>query len=272
MHPMSFIPWLSQFSRRWLNPQAWALRVQKYKARLKTSDRSLPVRALNHDLRLPSIAHRQFWHGEHADESSLSFLSDALPEDGVFFDIGANIGVYSTALWLAKNEKLTIQAFEPIPSTVTVLTEMFELNQVKAAVNAIALSNSEGSLILSAYKDGANNFWVIDETAEVPTLTVPTMTLDDWMVLHPDCIPNAIKIDVEGHELSVLKGAQATLAAYKPALLLECHCAGWEELGVSRQEIAELLAGIGYRVRDRNRNDIDLMTCCSTIHALCTAE
>lgn len=269
---ISSIPWSSQFSRRWFNPKAWALRIQKYKARLKTSDRYLPVRALNHELRLPSVAHRQFWHGAHSDDPSLAFLAAALPENGVFFDIGANIGVYSTALWLAKKENLTIQAFEPIPSTVNVLTEMFQLNQVKAAVNAIALSNNEGSLVLSAYEDGANNFWVTDETAEMPTLTVPKTTLDDWMLAHPDCIPNAIKIDVEGHELSVLKGAQATLAAYKPALMLECHCASWDDLGVSRQEITELLAEIGYQVRDRNGNEIDLMTHCSTIHALCTVE
>lgn len=269
---MSSISWSSQFSRRWFNPQAWALRVQKYKARLKTSDRYLPVRALRQSLRLPSVAHRQFWAGDHTDEPSLAFLADALPENGVFFDIGANIGVYSTALWLAKQEKLTIQAFEPIPSTVKVLTEMFQLNHVKADVNAIALSNSEGTLTLSAYENGSNNFWVTDADADLPTLSVPTMTLDDWMLVHPDCIPNAIKIDVEGHELSVLKGAKATLAAYTPALMLECHCGSWDQLGVSRQEITELLAEIGYWVRDRNGNEIDLMTRRSTVHALCSVE
>jgi FkbM family methyltransferase len=269
---MSSISWSSQFSHRWFNTQAWALRFQKCKARLQTSDRYLPVRALNRELRLPTIAHRQFWSGDHSDEATLAFLADALPDNGVFFDIGANIGVYSTALWLAKQENLRIQAFEPIPSTVNVLTEMFQLNQVNAAVNAIALSNSEGTLTLSAYEEGANNFWVMDIDADLPTLTVPTMTLDDWMLAHPDCIPNAIKIDVEGHELSVLKGAQATLSAYKPALMLECHCASWDDLGVSRQEITELLAEIGYQVRDRNGNDIDLMTRRSTVHALCTVE
>lgn len=79
---------------------------------------------MNRDLRLPSVAHRHFWYGEYADESSLSFLPDALPESHVFFDIG----VHGTVLWLAKNEKLTIQTFELISLMVTVLTEMFELS------------------------------------------------------------------------------------------------------------------------------------------------
>ena len=50
-----------------------------------------------------------------------------------------------------------------------------------------------------------------------------------------------MKIDVEGHELDVLKGAKQTLTKYKPALVVECHCASWEMLGVSRQEFIDVI-------------------------------
>ena len=75
------------------------------------------------------------------------------------------------------------------------------------------------------------------------------------------------KIDVEGHELDVLKGANQTLTKYKPALVVECHCASWEMLGVSRQEFIDVIHSLGYRqMTDRNGEPIDFLNQDSTIH------
>ncbi|MGB3516408.1 MAG: FkbM family methyltransferase [Elainellaceae cyanobacterium] len=267
---MTTAPWTAHVSRRWFNPQAWHLRWHKLLAMGQGGGQYLPVQALGQSLRLPKAAHRQFWQGPHADERSLSFLADALPSQGVFFDIGTNIGVYSTALSLAKGRELTVQAFEPIPSTIEVLKETLSLNQVTAHIEAIALSDHVHTLTLSAYDNGANNFWVTDAQADIPTLSVSAVPLDEWM-LHHDRIPDAMKIDVEGHELAVLQGAQATIQAYKPALLIECHCGAWESLGVSRQAMVELIESFGYaQVGDRWGRPVDLLTQPSTIHLLCS--
>jgi len=153
------------------------------------------------------------------------------------------------------------------------LKEVLALNQVLAQIEPVALSGESGSLTLSAYENGANNFWVKDvEQRQIPTITVLKSSLDEWMAQHTNCIPNAMKIDVEGHELDVLKGAKQTLTKYKPALVVECHCASWEMLGVSRQEFIDVIHSLGYRqMTDRNGEPIDFLNQDSTIHLLCRA-
>lgn len=231
-----------------------------------------PVQVLQDlTIRLPLIAHRQYWQGVHKDKELFQFLDYFLPKGGTYFDIGANIGLYAVTLWSKKSGDLNIIAFEPIPSTIDILRKTLTLNRVETKIEKIALSDESGELILSAYSDGANNFWVKNsDSVNIPTLAVPKIPLDDWVAKHSSIIPNAIKIDVEGHELAVLKGASKTLQTYKPALVIECHCASWDELEVSRQEFIDVIHSWGYRkLCDINGKPIDFLTQASTIHLLC---
>src|SRR3954468_3013841 len=72
-------------------------------------------------IQLPVQAHRVFWRGEHEDLKSLEFLSGAFPSKGAFFDIGANIGLYSSILKTMAPEGFKAVCFEPIPTTVRIL-------------------------------------------------------------------------------------------------------------------------------------------------------
>jgi len=251
----------------------WKNRLKKGVAIIKGRGRSLSVQMLpDITIQLPLSAHRHYWQGVHDDGPLLNFLAQALPQNGVYFDIGANIGIYGAALWASKLGQIKVVAFEPIAATLAVLKEVMALNQVDAQIEPVALSNDSGVLTLSAYENGANNFWVKDaESHQIPTTSVPKMTLDEWCSRHPVIIPHAIKIDVEGHELDVLKGAQQTLRTHKPALVIECHCASWEELEVSRQEFIDVINSLGYRqITDRKGEVINLLTYPSTIHLLCS--
>jgi FkbM family methyltransferase len=232
----------------------------------------LPVQVLpDLTIRLPLAAHRQFWQGVHKDKELFQFLDQFLPNGGTYFDIGANIGLYAATLCSKKAGNLNVVAFEPIPSTINVLRKTLSLNKVEAKIERIALSDADGELVLSAYGDGANNFWVKDaNSTDIPTLAVDKTTLDCWVAEHSSLIPNAIKIDVEGHELAVLKGASKTLRAHKPALVIECHCASWDELEVSRKEFIALLDSFGYqKLCDIKGESINFLTQKSTIHLLC---
>jgi hypothetical protein len=81
----------------------------------------------------------------------------------------------------------------------------------------------------------------------------------------------AIKIDVEGQELEVLEGAIETLRRWKPRLVIECHCASWDELNVDRHRFAELIDSFGYRqVADPDGQPVDFKEARRTVHLLCS--
>jgi hypothetical protein len=79
---------------------------------------------------------------------------------------------------------------------------------------------------------------------EIPLRTV------DLLCAELDFRPDAMKIDVEGYELAVLRGARGTLTASRPLVFLEIHPARIAELGGSLGELNGLLAELGYQVLD----------------------
>ncbi len=265
--------WMGEF-REQIDPRKWSNRASKAIALLKGGMRSLSVQVTpDVDIRIPVSAQIHFWAGLHEDQRSLAFLNESLPAGGTFFDVGANIGIYTSALSRMKRGALKVVAFEPIPSTIAILQETFLLNEVKAQIEPVALSSQVGELKLSAFGAGLNNFWIKDANADVPSISVRTETLDGWMARHPEQTPSAIKIDVEGHELEVLEGAVETLRRHRPALMVECHCAAWDELGVSRKRFDELIRSIGYgRITDAGGARVDFFQASSTFHLLAKRE
>jgi FkbM family methyltransferase len=250
----------------------WATRASKGKALFEGRLKGLRVKITPEiSILLPLAAHARYWAGLHEDTKSLAFLAESIPPDGVLFDVGANIGVYLSALHAWKGPGLKSVAFEPIPTTLAILQQTLDLNGVPAHIEPIALSSTEGELLLSAYSRGMSNFWIKEDMGEHPCISVRTRPLDRWLCDHPELEPDAIKIDVEGHELEVLEGAAVLLARKRPALMVECHGAAWDELGVPRARFGELLTDVGYRdLRFSDGRAADFMSLRDTAHLFAT--
>jgi FkbM family methyltransferase len=253
----------ARFGRRWL------LRFGKGRSALQGGFRTLSTTVVpDVDIEIPIGAHRSFWTGVSPDRDLIEFLARSLPENGLFLDIGANIGVYSAALWKIRGGMRGV-AFEPIPSTQALLEQTFEYNHVPFVVERAAVSDKKGSLRLTAYAHGLNNFWIKDNDTSHPFSEVPTIPLDAWCGDDPTRIPGAIKIDVEGHELAVLKGGRRTFRTHRPALVMECHAAAWGDLGVSAEEVDDEIRSIGYkRLCDRQGRPVDFLQARDTFHLL----
>jgi len=249
--------------------RSWWLRFCKGRSALNQSFRSLKVQIVRDvELELPLGAHRSYWTGVSPDADLIEFLARTLPDGGLFLDVGANIGVYGASLWKLRG-RVRGTAFEPIPTTQALLESTFALNNVPFSLERIAVSDRAGTLNLSAYEHGLNNFWIKNDDGCHPTLQVPTVPLDEWCSDNPERVPSAIKIDVEGHELAVLQGARRTLRTHRPALVIECHAAAWDGLGVSRPALEEEVRAIGYRrVCDRDGRDVDYLHSQKTFHLL----
>lgn len=252
----------------------WPLRFAKARAACRGGLHALSVRSFAGDsIRIPLAGHRRFWVGDMQDADLVSYLAARLPDDGVFLDVGANIGVYSAALARAKRGRLRGAAFEPVPATHRLLRETLRLNGMDGFLaEQTALGSARAELMLSAHGGGANNALVSGPSSSVPTVKVPCIRLDDWVESHAALVPDAMKIDVEGQELAVLEGAVRVLANRRPVLAIECHCASWPALGISAATVTELLAKAGYQeFRDRSGAHVDLVGSRATVQILCTA-
>ena len=175
-------------------------------------------------------------------------MSKRLPVDGVFVDIGANAGFFTIWSALRAGSGGHVYSFEPQPEMYALLRENVLLNLLEnVSTFSTALGDSIGTvrLALSAGDTGLAHI-VIDETADVEQTSVPIETLESCLGPLPRL--DMMKIDVEGAELRVLKGAASYLSGDNPPILfVEVVDRHLQRLGDSEAALLEFLRGFGYQ-------------------------
>lgn len=140
------------------------------------------------------------------------------------FDVGANVGIYSVAIARAVGSHGLVVAIEPDTANVSRLRENLALNSIAnvQVVEAVAGDREEVVELQIADDPAYNSVMGIEGNhVSVGTRAVRSVTLDRlWEDLGRPAV-SFVKIDVEGAEASVLRGARAMLAAQHPALLVE---------------------------------------------------
>lgn len=139
----------------------------------------------------------------------MSFVLHFLRKDDVMFDIGANIGSYTILAGAVVGAKCF--AFEPIPDTFRHLIDNVNINGIYEEVKCYNIGIADKNAILKFTSNlNTKNHVVFNNSCDRDTniIDVPVRKLDG---LIPECDPLLIKIDVEGFELQVLKGADKTL-------------------------------------------------------------
>lgn len=160
----------------------------------------------------------------------------------VFFDIGANMGLYG-ALAASMFSPRTVHAFEPAPIAAEVASRIMIKNGLAGEVFEAAVSDETGtaSLHLSPVSDASNSL-VEGFRQTTEHLDVATIRLDDH-VARTVIDPDIVKIDVETHEPAVLRGARATIERTRPAIIVEVLRRRGRDHGV---EITELMQEYDY--------------------------
>ena len=139
----------------------------------------------------------------------------------IVFDIGAYVG--DTALWFSKavGPQGKVFAFEPEPRNFEKLKANLERNKVTNVIPLkLALSENEEEMQVSS----AAGLSLITQTGT--GLSVKVTTIDNFVEANKLPRVDFIKMDVEGHELKVLKGAQETIENFKPSLALSAYHRG----------------------------------------------
>lgn len=197
-----------------------------------------------------TIAPRRFWRrkfrilqGLGQSRPDILLVASLCDPHRISLDIGADLGEFTIAM-LASSR--SVIAFEPRPIQARDLTSMFDAVGAAVRVEAVALSNEPGVMTMRvvASEPGrstieAGNTLGDMHDGKIQHIDVPVTRLDD---LHLTDI-GLIKIDVEGHELAVLRGATETLAHQRPAIVVEAEERHHPN---SVAEITGLLHGLGY--------------------------
>ncbi len=164
-----------------------------------------------------------------------------------FLDVGACHGLFSLAFTHGRPGAEAV-AVEPSPLAWEVLESNLRRNpgaRVKPLQAAVGAAPGLLTMRYSWHHLEASPAAAGDPAAvEIPLRTIDLLCAE--LGFHPDLM----KIDVEGYELAVLRGARGTLTESRPLVFLEIHPARIVELGGSLKELSELLTGLGYKVCD----------------------
>lgn len=177
------------------------------------------------------------WLGTYESEKQRA-MTLLLNQGDCFLDIGANAGFYTLLAARLVGPTGQVIAFEPLPQNHQKLQRHLSLNQfANVTVIHAAVCDEDGH---AAFQVGAT-----DECGGLSasgTLQVETVSLDRLWKDGQLRSPQLIKIDVEGAEVRVLRGAEALIRAAKPVILLAGH-------GTATQRACEaILADFGYKV------------------------
>jgi FkbM family methyltransferase len=146
------------------------------------------------------------WYGDNNFDRTTNgeyrILKMLIPKATVVFDVGANVGDYSGEI-LSINPSVSIHAFEPDIHAFT------ELAKLPLTANNIALGDKieKRMLYRGDEKTTHNSFYNVHARSIAP-LEVPTSTLDAYCIEHGIKHIDFLKVDVEGFEFMVLKGAE----------------------------------------------------------------
>lgn len=189
------------------------------------------------------------------EQPILKHLLSQLQPDDVFYDIGANLGLYSCLV--ADLVEPMVVSFEPHPKNANRLAQNVALNESEVSVQRLALAASSGStqLRLSPGFDpdklGSAGHTLLTEfyDEESDTIAIEKKRGSEFVTDGDVPAPTVLKIDTEGTEMSVLEGFNSTLAHPECRLVYcEIHEDRLRSQGYSVSDVYNLLESHGFSV------------------------
>lgn len=180
------------------------------------------------------------WRARVRDQApELAAIRRNLGPDDVACDIGANKGSY--LYWMSRWAGRVV-AFEPQPGLADYLSDACRrVGMANVTVERAGVSDSSGTRDLYVPSENSPEASLIQH-ADDRAISISVVALDDYFP--PDQRIALLKIDVEGGELDVLKGAERILRRHRPVLLIEC-----EQRHLAHGTVADCLqylAALGY--------------------------
>jgi FkbM family methyltransferase len=206
------------------------------------------------------IQRRMFVKKSHEPETEIH-LKNFLATSKSFLDIGANVG-YFTLMAKATNPQIKVFSFEPNPNNVRKIEENINLNQFQdITLSSSCVSDMAGEVSFSVppvNESGwgriTNDHLPLDNFTHITTksITIDQLINENYFGKH---IPDLVKIDVEGNEFKILKGAKDFLKNHSAILCIELNEPCLLDCGSSSDEIIGYLKDFGYKCFAIKEND-----------------
>lgn len=234
--------------------------------RLDATDADIRTRS-GLTLRVPSlrepIAFHLYCNGVYEPETIDAILAH-LPQGGTFVDVGANIGAIALEIAVRRPAARVI-AIEASPAIIPYLRQNIERNTL-TNVTLVPVAASDRESEIDLYLPPAEKFGMASAAPQfdVAPVRVPAQPLDAILADLGITDVDVIKIDAEGAELDVLRGAHALLINVKqPTIIFEF--ADWaearlHEAGGAQRELLELGYTLAYMDRPRKLLDAPIVT------------
>jgi len=188
------------------------------------------------------LSRRLFLYDDFEREE-LQFAVEHARAGGTILDVGANVGLYTVACAHAAGSHGRVIAIEPGPGTFAKLkSTCSRLRLSNVTPLAVAASRVNGIAHLLVRHDGRDVHQHLTDGRHGggDNVAVETRRLDELCGADHDAV-TLVKIDVEGHEVSVLEGAPRILGGRRASLIVEFYPAGLASAGASAAQLWELL-------------------------------
>jgi FkbM family methyltransferase len=208
-------------------------------------------------IRIPLGFHR--YYPSVYEEEKTWFIKKHCRPGSTAIDIGAHIGIFSFFLAKQVGKKGRVYSFEPSPFTFGVLQQTVKYNGLQDIIEPRmqVVSNSHGNIpfFLSNSSDISNansiNMKNIPD-GNAKRIMIPAIMLDDFLNDAAFSHLSFVKIDAEGAEFEILKGATALIKKYRPYMTLEIHPNTFEDPVKTQGEMFDLISSLDYKMQ---RND-----------------
>jgi FkbM family methyltransferase len=195
---------------------------------------------------------KDYWLGTYEPELQTA-LRELIPPGAIIYDVGANIGYVSLLLAKATGQNGHVYAFEALPGNVEQWRRNVVLNGMEARLSlyAGAVTRSAGPVRFLVHASGgmgkaAGSAGRSDQYQS--EISVPGISLDEFVYGQGNPPPQVIKMDIEGGEVLALPGMQRVLTQARPLMLMELHGpkssrAAWETLTAAGYSICWMRHG-----------------------------
>jgi len=216
-------------------------------ADILTLNRGLGTKIGEEWFRFPARWSR-YYESDYEPETFDFFRKNLKPGD-IVFDIGAHIGLFSVVASRLVGETGKVYAFEPTPFTRGVLGKVIKLNGCdhNVEIRTEAVSEKKGTAyFFDTGTEVSNANSLIETSRSKKKLEVPVTSVDEF-VAERGLLVNCLKVDVEGAELQVLRGARKVFTEQRPVARLGLHPEMMAANGHTLEMIWEIIKDYKYR-------------------------